>query len=105
MKTRYLIAAAALSLSANTFAADAGPDLFKKHNCVMCHKVDQSSTGPALKAIASHYAGDKGAQAKLEAKVRSGGSGTFGKMPMTKTPPSVSDADIKVMVSWILSQK
>jgi len=106
MKTRYLIAAAAaLSLSATAFAADSGDAVFKKSNCGSCHAPDKKSVGPSLKDISAKYAGDKGAQAKLETKVRNGGSGSFGGMPMPATPKTVGDADIKAMVSWILSQK
>ncbi|OGS93624.1 MAG: cytochrome C [Gallionellales bacterium GWA2_59_43] len=106
MKTRYLIAAAAaLSLSATAFAADNGEAVFKKSSCVSCHQLDKKSVGPSLKDVSAKYAGDKGAQAKLETKVRSGGSGSFGTMPMPATPKTVADADIKTMVAWILSQK
>jgi cytochrome c len=54
--------------------------------------------------VAKKYAGDKGAEAKLIAKVKAGGSGVWGPIPM---PPNaqVSDADVKTLVKWILSQK
>jgi cytochrome c len=60
--------------------------------------------GPAYKDVAKKYAGDKGAEAKLIAKVKAGGSGVWGPVPM---PPNaqVSDADVKTLVKWILSQK
>jgi cytochrome c len=60
--------------------------------------------GPAYKDVAKKYAGDKGAEAKLIAKVKAGGSGVWGPIPM---PPNaqVSDADVKTLVKWILSQK
>ncbi|MCK9199788.1 MAG: c-type cytochrome [Gallionella sp.] len=106
MKTRYLIAAAAaLTLSATAFAADNGEATFKKSSCVSCHQLDKKSVGPALKDISAKYASDKAAQTKLETKVRNGGSGAFGTMPMPATPKTVADADIKAMVAWILSQK
>jgi len=105
MKSRYLIAAAALALSATAYAADNGETAFKKSNCGACHQLDKKSVGPSLKDISAKYAGDKGAQAKLEAKVRNGGSGAFGPMPMPATPKTVADADIKAMVAWILTQK
>lgn len=107
MTVRHLVAlAAALAVSSTALAADDGEALFKKNTCGSCHAVDKKSVGPALKDIAAKYAGDKGAQAKLETKVRSGGSGSFGAMPMPATSPkTVSDGDIKAMVAWILSQK
>lgn len=106
MKIHYLIAmTAALSVSTAAFAADNGEALFKKNNCGMCHTVANKAVGPALSDITAKYKGDKGAQATLEAKVRSGGKGSFGAMPMPPTANTVSDGDIKTMVAWILSRK
>ncbi len=106
MKISYLIAMIiALSVSATAFAADNGEALFKKNNCVACHAVAKKTVGPALTDVAAKYKGNKGAQATLEAKVRSGGKGSFGEMPMPPTANTVSDGDIKIMVAWVLSQK
>jgi cytochrome c len=106
MKARYLIAiAASLCVSATAFAAADGEALFKQNNCGMCHAAASASPGPSLKDIAGKYANVEGAQSKLAAKVRNGGKGSFGSMPMPATPKSVSDESIKVIVHWILSQK
>lgn len=105
MNARCLAVIAALSVSAAAFAADDGEALFKKDNCGACHAVAKKAVGPALVDIAAKYKGDQGAQARLEAKVRSGGAGTFGPMPMPATAKSVSDGDIRTMVTWILGQK
>jgi cytochrome c len=59
--------------------------------------------GPPFKDVAAKYKGDTGAAAKLEIKVRKGGKGSFGSTEMLATPAKVSDADIKAIVSWILS--
>lgn len=76
--------------------------LAKSKNCLACHSVDNKIIGPAFKEIAAKYKGDDGAVATLSNKVKNGGSGTWGQMPM---PPNaaVSDADIETLVSWILS--
>lgn len=106
MKVRHLIAlTAALAVSSAALAAESGEAVFKKSNCASCHSLDKKSVGPALKDVAAKYKGDKGAPGKLEAKVRNGGSGSFGAMPMPATAKTVSDGDIKTMVAWILSQK
>ncbi|OGS95805.1 MAG: cytochrome C [Gallionellales bacterium RIFCSPLOWO2_02_FULL_57_47] len=106
MKTRYFVTlTAALTFSTAAFAADGGEAAFKASNCHACHATDRKSVGPALKDIARKYAVDKDAQAKLEKKVRSGGSGAFGTMPMPATPKTVSDGDITAMVTWVLSLK
>ncbi|MFZ5503235.1 MAG: c-type cytochrome [Pseudomonadota bacterium] len=108
MKARHfavLTAGLPLILANISLAADAGEALFKQHNCSMCHAPASKSLGPSLKEIAAKYAGDKQAPAKLETKVRNGGNGVFGTMPMPATAKSVSDADIKAMVTWILGHK
>jgi cytochrome c len=55
--------------------------------------------------VAAKYATDSAAQATLEQKVRGGGAGSFGAMPMPPTPKSVSDDSIKTIVAWVLKQK
>lgn len=95
---------AALLLGTAAAPAMANQALAQKNNCLSCHAVDHKVVGPAYKDIAKKYAGDKGAEAKLIAKVKAGGSGVWGPIPM---PPNaqVSDADIKTLVKWVLAQK
>jgi len=106
MKIHHQIAfAATLCISATALAATDGEALFNQSNCGMCHAAASASLGPSLKDIAAKYAKVDGAQSKLAAKVRNGGKGSFGEMPMPATPKSVSDESIKAIVNWILSQK
>jgi len=76
--------------------------LAKKSNCLSCHAVDAKGVGPAYREVAEKYAKDKKAEARLVAKVRKGGSGVWGKVPM---PPmqDVSEDDVKSLVKWILA--
>jgi cytochrome c len=74
----------------------------QKDGCAACHAVDKSIVGPAFSQVAAKYRSDNTAAAKLEQKVKAGGSGVWGPVPM---PPNaaVPDADIKALVSWILT--
>lgn len=103
MKISHLVALGALLAVSSTAFAD-GEAAFKKAGCVFCHAATSTSVGPSLAAIADKYEGDAGAQARLETKVRNGGSGSFGGMPMPATPQSVSPSDIKSIVRWILAR-
>ena len=96
------IVAAGLTLTTPAFAD--GQALATKHACMACHKVDAKLVGPALKDVAAKYKGDKTAEAKLVKKVKEGGTGVWGTIPM---PPNaqVPDADIKAIVQWILAIK
>ncbi|CUA83048.1 MULTISPECIES: c-type cytochrome [Gulbenkiania] len=95
---------AALLLGLATAPAMANLQLAQKYNCTTCHAVDKKLVGPAYKDVAKKYAGDKGAEAKLVAKVKAGGSGNWGAIPMPPNP-QVSDADLHTLVKWVLSLK
>lgn len=105
MKAAWMgVVAASVLLLAGTAQADKGEDLAKKSGCLACHAVDKKIVGPAYKEVAAKYKGDSGAEAKLVEKVKKGGSGVWGQIPM---PPNaaVKDEDIKTLVKWVLSQK
>jgi cytochrome c len=95
----FLMAAAGV-LAAPVAQADEA--LLKKHNCVACHQVDKKVIGPGYKEVAKKYKGQKDAAATLVAKVKKGGQGVWGQVPM---PPNaqVPDADLKKMVDYILA--
>jgi cytochrome c len=95
-----LIAAAAMLSSG---VASANQALAQKSGCLACHGVDKKVLGPGFKDVAAKYKGDKGAEAKLVAKVKAGGSGVWGPMPMPANSPQVKDEDIKSIVQWILA--
>jgi len=99
MKIVIVAAAAAAAVLAAPARADEA--LAKKYNCLACHQVDKKVVGPAYKDIAKKYKGQAGAQAKLAEKVKKGGSGVWGPVPM---PPNaaVPDADVKKLVDWIM---
>ena len=99
-----LAATAVLACSAAARAADAGEDLAKNSGCLACHNVDKKLVGPSYKDIANKYRGDKAAPANLAKKVKEGGKGVWGDIPMTPNA-HVKDADIATIVNWILTLK
>jgi len=105
MSIRYLaMLAAGMVLTGNALAEE-GEALAEKNNCMACHTIFSPSMGPAFKNVAAKYKDNKSAQAILEKKVRSGGAGAWGKIPMPATANSVSDNDIRNIVKWVLSLK
>jgi cytochrome c len=102
MKKSLTLAAIAVCVAA--LPALANEDLAKKNACTACHSVDKKIVGPAFKEVAAKYRNDKTAEAKLVEKVKKGGVGVWGQVPM---PPNsaVSDADVKTLVKWVLSLK
>lgn len=96
-----IIAAGAIVM---TGAAQANEELAKKSGCLACHAVDKKLVGPSYKDIAAKYKGQADAEAKLVKKVKEGGKGAWGEVPM---PPNaaVKDEDIKTLVKWVLATK
>ena len=78
--------------------------LMQKDGCSACHAVDKKIVGPAYQDVAAKYKGDKDAMTKLVQKVKTGGSGVWGQVPMPANA-QVPDADVKALVSWILTLK
>lgn len=97
-----LLTVGALSVAPAT--AQASMDLAKAKNCVACHAVDKKLIGPAYKDVAAKYANDKEALAKLTKKVREGGVGAWGQIPMPANPQVNAD-EAATLVKWILSIK
>jgi cytochrome c len=96
MKLHLALLASGLALAGGALGqakvdAKAAEALAQKSGCIACHNVDKNKA-------------DKDADKKLAAKVKAGGSGVWGPVPM---PPNaqVSDADIKTLVAWIVSLK
>jgi cytochrome c len=75
--------------------------LAQKNNCLACHQVDKRFIGPSFQEVAAKYKSDAGAEVRLTQKVRSGGAGVWGAIPM---PPNVvSDEELRALVKWILA--
>jgi cytochrome c len=92
-----------VATQAGAVDADAAKALAQKSGCLACHSVDKKIIGPAYKDVAAKYKGQKDAEAKLIEKVKKGGSGVWGPMPMPANSPQVKDDDIKTLVEWVLS--
>lgn len=101
---QFVIAALMLGAAASAHAVDAAKaqEIANKNACMGCHQVDKKLVGPAFKDVAAKYKGDKNALATLTKKVKGGGSGVWGPVPMPANA-AVSDADLKTVVEWVLA--
>ncbi|MEL0083176.1 MAG: c-type cytochrome [Gammaproteobacteria bacterium] len=70
--------------------------------CVACHKMNAPLVGPSYKQVADKYRGQEGAAELLFGKVKNGGSGTWGPIPMAPHP-HLSDEQIKPLIAGILA--
>lgn len=96
----------------NNAGATDMPPLAKSNQCTACHKIDKRLLGPAWMEVSKKYKGvtryvykDKEytLEEGLATKVAKGGSGNWGTMPMPANFPTVSEADIKELVKFILN--
>lgn len=100
MKVKYLlILAGVFAASSSAMASEA---IAQKSGCLACHAKDKKLVGPSYKDVAAKYKGQD-VLAKLTEKVRKGGSGVWGPIPMpANSPDKINDADLKAVVGWIL---
>jgi cytochrome c len=92
------------ALAAAPASAQNVDDLLKKHACLSCHAVDKKLVGPSYKDVAAKYRGQAGVEKTLAEKVKKGGQGVWGQIPMPPNP-NVPDADLNAMVKYIMSVK
>ncbi len=94
----------AAEASAPAESGDAVSRLLAANACTACHQRDKRLVGPSFTEVAARYAADGNATGVLAKKIKAGGAGVWGAVPM---PPnaSLSDADVAQLVGWILQQK
>ena len=93
--------------SADTIATasdDPMEKLLGANGCTACHNVDKKVIGPAFRDVAAKYAGDSAAPARLAAKIRAGGQGAWGNVPMPPNP-GLTEKDAQALAGWVLQQK
>ena len=100
--TRISAACVLAALAMAAAGANANEKLAQASGCLTCHGMDKKVIGPSFKQIATKYRNDKSAEAGLTKKVKAGGKGVWGEVPMPPNP-HVKDPDVKTLVEWILS--
>jgi len=99
-----IVLAATLCLSTQLALADdaapAGEALAQKGGCLMCHTVQKRNVGPALKDIAAVYKGQD-VEDKLVEKIKKGGRGSWGILPMPPNEGKLTDDEFRQVVRWI----
>ncbi len=77
--------------------------LLQSNSCLSCHAIDHKVVGPAYHDVATRYANDPQAQAKVTASIQHGGTGKWGDIPM---PPfaQLNPDDLHTLTTFILDQ-
>jgi cytochrome c551/c552 len=78
--------------------------LLDAHACSGCHALDKRVVGPSFREISGKYRGSPKASAYLAAKIRAGGQGVWGQVPM---PPNagITEDELRTLVGWVLQQQ
>ena len=84
-------------------SADADPvkRILDANGCSGCHAPDQRVVGPSFREVSLKYRDDAGAKNRLISKIREGGQGAWGAVPMPPNP-SISNQDLDSVVGWVL---
>ena len=93
-----LVAAPAAPKVEAPSGAKAALALLQKNGCTACHGVNNKIVGPAFTDVAKKHAGKAD---YLAGKIKSGGSGIWGAVPMP--PQTLSEAEAKTIAAWLAS--
>ncbi len=96
------LAALATTTGAQALDAAAAKALASKSACMGCHAVDRKMVGPSYKDVAAKHKGQADAVDKVAARIKSGGSGVYGPVPMP-AQPNLKPEELKLLASWVLA--
>ncbi len=99
-----VLATSALLATSGTLALDAAAAkaLASKSACLACHAADKKLVGPSYKDVAAKHQGQADAAEKVAARIKSGGSGMYGPVPMPPQP-GLKDDELKLLAAWVLA--
>jgi cytochrome c len=73
--------------------------LAQQHTCTACHGLDAKLVGPSFQDIARKHAARADAVDYLFGKIKAGGAGVWGAVPMP--PQTLGDDDAKAIAQWL----
>jgi cytochrome c len=100
--TRYAAQPALLAAAPAPASSPAAADLVRQQGCTACHGVNQRIVGPAFADIGDKHRARADVEAYLVGKMKAGGSGVWGQVPMPPQP-NLKDAEAKIIAQWILN--
>lgn len=105
---RMAVAGSVIAIAGSVNAAiddKAAASLMGKVHCTACHDAERRLVGPSFRDIALKRKAEKDGAAMLMKKVREGGTGAYGQIPMPPNPKTkISDEELKKLIDWILSK-
>ncbi|AIT26790.1 c-type cytochrome [Bordetella holmesii] len=102
LNLKLVVGGAVLLLTSVAQAQTTGLELARSKACMACHQVDSKRVGPPLNSVAERYAGHPEAIDYLANKIRMGGRGAWGAVPMP-AQSHVSPEEARQLAQWVLS--
>ena len=101
---QIVLAASALLATSGAFALDAAAAkaLASKSACLACHAAEKKLVGPSYKDVAAKHKDQANAVETVAARIKSGGSGIYGPVPMPPQP-NLKDDELKLLATWVLA--
>lgn len=90
--------------STSTTARMEADKLITKYACTACHAASTKLIGPSFSEISKRYEGQPEKMAELTKKIREGGQGVWGNIPMP-AQAAVSNAEASLIVNWLFQKK
>jgi cytochrome c551/c552 len=76
--------------------------VLQKFACIACHGMENRIVGPSFRDIASKYKGRADAVNYLSGKIKAGGQGVWGNVPMP--PQALSEAESARLAQWLVKE-
>lgn len=102
-----LLTCAALAMVAVTALGvdfERGYALARQKGCLECHALGYRDVGPSFRSIAQRYRFDLPGRERLPWVIRGGSAGHWGERFVMWPQVQLSDAEVKELVEWILSE-
>jgi S-disulfanyl-L-cysteine oxidoreductase SoxD len=81
-------------------AAPSVQALLNKHTCSACHGADNKIVGPSWRDVAAKHGGRPDALTYITGKIKAGGVGAWGQIPMP--PQALPDDDARMIAQWLI---
>lgn len=82
-----------------------GKEVARKNLCLGCHAEKQKVVGPAFVEIANRYDNTPQSYSYLMNKIKNGGVGVWGAIPMPANKNNITDEEIRKVVDWVFGMK
>jgi cytochrome c len=82
-----------------------GQQIAERNQCLGCHSKEKKIIGPSFKGIAQRYTNSKETFIYLANKIKNGGGGVWGVVPMPANRNNITDEEIQTIIQWIFTLK